>query len=496
MARRRVVEEPEASPNETVVPHDPVNEQVVIAAAMVDVDARTKLIKVGIKPDHFLEEKHSSAWAGIIECDQRNLDTDPATLQRILGDRLDVNYLVQLVEVRSDPISDANLDFAIEALFWDQARATAVRGPIASLVEAVKNPTSDPSRVRALAKHVGASFDGVGRRAFLRNPRELVHEHVGEMRKRMDGHATFPYGVQGIDVYEAGARNVRGDDVSDQARMLPGAAPGQVTVVTGVSGGGKSTLASGHMAIGLARQHRKVLIGAWEMGGGMTIELLACLSLGWSRSDLILGNFTEDNLLELEERAHQISKYVAFMENPFRRMRGERASNEKNLDLVQQHIEDSGAEVAIFDLWERCLENDDPGDEKRALFRQQAMAQETRTHHILLAQQRIKDIETRSDKRPTREGIKGSSAWVDVADTIIGVHRPALWKKMDDDVLEVFVLKQRYGSWPIGISLEWDPEFGSLGAGRSIPYEQPGEEGGEVDRALGMTRPKRGKRRG
>ena len=62
-----------------------------------------------------------------------------------------------------------------------------------------------------------------------------------------------------------------------------------------------------------------------------------------------------------------------------------------------------------------------------------------------------------------------------------GVHRPALWKSMDDNVLELDVLKQRYGKWPLAVEFDWDPEFGSLDKGRSIAYEKPGTEVSDSD---------------
>lgn len=500
MARRRLSEDegersaPGADP-EVVVPHDPVNEQVALAAALVDAGARAKLVKLVPTADYFLVEQHALAWTAVLECERRKLEPDLATLQRVAGPSLDVAYLAGLAELQPDAPGDANLQFAADALQWDRARARAVQGPISSLLQAVKDPTSAPERVIALARSVGGAFDNAHRSSHLRDPVQFVREHVAEMRRRLDGQAVYPYGVPGLDTYEEGAKDRDGNDVGGQPRMLPGAAPKMVTVVTGISGGGKSTLADGHFALGLARQRRKVLIGMWEMQG-MTLELLTALSLEWSRTDLIKGNFGHQELVEFEERAHALSQWVRFMDNPFGRHRGEKPSNERNLDVIQQHVEDSGCEVFIADLWERCLVRRNPEDVDLALFRQQSMAQETNTHHILLAQQRLKDIEQRADPRPTREGIKGTSAWIDIGDTIVGVHCPGIFKNIANDTLEAFIFKQRFGEWPIAVALDWNPEFGSLGAGRSIPYERVGEAGGDVDRGLGMVKPKRGKRRG
>ena len=87
-----------------------------------------------------------------------------------------------------------------------------------------------------------------------------------------------------------------------------------------------------------------------------------------------------------------------------------RRGNSSNLDTVQAYVADSGCDVFVADLFERCLSDTDPDEEKHALFRMQAMLDDLRVHGIFAAQQRLKDIEQRPDKRPTREGIKGSKS--------------------------------------------------------------------------------------
>jgi replicative DNA helicase len=464
-----------------VLHSDTANEQVVLAAALVDDTARKRLVKK-LRADHFFLPEHQAAWEALRELDRRKLKFDLATIQRMSGDRVDVRYLTQLTEVRGDTAPD-NLDWHVEMLEWDRARLTAARGPVASLLEALRDPKEEPARVRAIARQVAQAFDGHGTSA-IHEPRQLIAEQVAEVRKRAEGKAVFPYGVEGLDAYSSGRR-----------RLVPGAAPGQVTVISGMSGSGKSTFAA-NVTLGLARQKRRVCYGAWEMGGGMTLELLACISLGWSRSELIEGvNMTNERIVELEERMHAISKRVTFMRSPFRRNKNDKSSNAQQLDIVQENLADSGAEVFIADLWKRCLRDASPEAEEEALYRQQAMAEEMRIHCILLQQQRLKDIEQRPDKRPTREGIKGSAAWVEVADTILGVHRPALWKDIPDDKLEVLVLKQRYGKWPVAVGFEWDADGGRIWDGHEIAYDHPGEVS-ETNDAVNFARSvKGGKRR-
>lgn len=461
----------EAPASELVVQVDSVNEQVILAAALVDDALRKDLVR-RLAPECFLTPPHPSAWAALRELDRKNLAYDPAAIRRIAPD-VDVNYLASLEQARPDPPS--NIEWHVDALLWDKQRATASTGPVASLLEALRDQRAEPERVRALARHVGSSFDGQTGREMLHDTDVLVTQQIADVRQRVAGRALYPFGIRGLDKY----------DVADEhgqypPRLLPGAAPGGITIITGVPGGGKSTLAC-HIALGLGSQGRPVLYGAWEMQGGPTLELMACFILGWSRSKLQTGagpsgaSLTEEELGKLAATMRSVGKTVRFMKNPFRRSVGEKRSNEKNLDLVQNIIADSGCEVFIADLWRRCLVNSKPEEEEEALFRQQAMVEEMRVHAIIVHQQRFKDLEQRPDKRPTREGMKGSGAYVEVADTMIGVHRPSLFKRVDDNTLEVFILKQRYGKWPLGIEFDWNAEYGSIDGGRSIEYDQPGE---------------------
>jgi hypothetical protein len=254
-----------------------------------------------------------------------------------------------------------------------------------------------------------------------------------------------------------------------------------------VHNSGKTT-AAGRVTLGIAKQRRKVLYGAYEMGPGMTLELLACMSLGWSRSRLMKGQ-TQDpergnetmgarEQVALEERMNAIHPWVRFMRNAFRIKGGQKASNQRNLDIIQEHIADSGCEVFVADLWKRALVDTRPEAEEDALYQQQTMAEETRTHHILLQQQRLKDVETRPDKRPTREGVKGSAAWVEIADTMVGWHLPAMWKAIENNKVEAIILKQRYGVAPLAVEFDWSGEHGSITGGVSVEYKHAGGDAG------------------
>ncbi len=493
-----------AEASTVTLPYDSTNESALVAAAYLDEPLRISLL-TRLVADHFQQREHRELWQVFQEAMRRKLVLDLSLVEQLGSPELRA-YLAELVELR--PELPQNVPYHVGNVLWDHARIAAARGPIPAFIMALRDPKAEPERVRGLARAIGQSFDGYEDRKYLLEPEAMVRDQMKEIERRVSGQACFSYGIPGLDFY-LGVDFDGGNPEAKKRRMIPGPAPGQLTVVTGVSGGGKSTFTA-HMVLGIAfpgwhtgdfaTPGRKVLYGAWEMRGGMTCELIACISLGWSRTELMDPDghptspiHTVEGRAKLNARMDLIATRVRFLANPFRRRGGEKKSNERNLDIVQGYVADSGTEVFVADLWKRCLAHSDPEEEEEALIRQQAMVEEQNIHGILLQQQRLKDIEQRPDKRPTREGIKGTGAWVEVADTIIGVHRPALFKRVDDRTLEAFVLKQRYGKWPLGIEFGWEPDSGSLKGGKPIEYDRPGEQN-EIDNVAGLGGHMRGKR--
>lgn len=448
---------------EVVVPVDPTNEAIVLAAALVSEGTCAKLLGLIPRPSTFQAGEHRAIWSGLRELAARKLRFDLATLQQIGVEEQHVRYAGQLIEMRPDV--PPNLEHHVEALFWDERRSKATTGPVAALLDSLKNPREDPARVAQLANAVAEFFrGGVGGAPFLEDSDELANRQATEIERRCLGQAVYPFGIHGLDNFI--------DDTLDvpKRRLIPGAAPSMVTIVTALSGAGKSLLIA-HMVLGLARQERRVLFAPWEPGTGMSLELLALLSLGYSRTEFMSGLATAEQREIHRERMRAIGEYVKFFPNPFWRETNDKPSNARNLDLIQQHIVASGCDVFAADLFERCMVDDSPSEEKRALFRIQAMTDKLGIHSILAAQQRGKDVEMRPDKRPTREGVKGSGAWTEIADNMIGVHRPALWKSVPDNTLETIVLKQRYGVWPLAVEFDFDPTLGSIAGGRPVKYD-------------------------
>jgi replicative DNA helicase len=459
---------------------DPVNEIVVIAAALVDLPARARLVKA-LPPDSFFAKGHSEIWSVITELDRKALAYDPLTVHQISGGKIDTNYLDSIITQR--PEIPTNLDHHIEVMKWDRVRVDVIKGPLSSLVEAIREPRTDPETIKRGADQIVSTLKSSGTHRYLRDSSVLVREQMNSIRARRGGMGVFPFGIDGFDTYGPDEKLEDGTDVSNTWRVIPGAAPTKTTVITGVSGSGKTTVTA-NIALAQVNAGRRVLYGAWEQGAGMTLEMMAAHSLGISKKRLMTGQIRDDEEVAIEQEMDRIGAYAKFFEVPFGRKQGEKIVNDRALDVIAEYIVASRCEVAIFDLWRRALRQFDPDEEECALYRQQSIAEETKIHQILIHQQRFKDIEAREDKQPTREGLKGSGAWVEVPDTIIGVHRESLFKSVPSDKIRLILLKQRFGIWPLAVDLDFDADTGSMTNGRTANFAVRASEGGAMDQFL------------
>lgn len=481
------------------IPVDTVNEVVLIAAAIVllgsDWDAAARLFRV--PADSFYGKGHSEMWTALQEMHRQHLAYDPATVRQVSNGSADTDIMDAYVRER--PEVPPNLQHHVERVKWDRARVEVAIGSLTVFIESLKDPGAEPAAVRALAKQIGGSFDGFGDKRYLRDPQALVREHARELTERREGIAVYPYGIDALDFYGEGDTRVsRGEEesIAGQPRLVPGMYPRDMTLLTATSGGGKTTVAAGLMLAQYRRQ-RRVLYGAWEAGPGRTLELMAAISLGYPRSDLMTGKFTREEQTEIEEEMERIGEFVRFFDLPFGRKRGEREQNDRNLDLIQEHIADSGCDIFLADLFHMSIVEHGYGLESDALYRMKAITVEQRCHTVLLHQTNSKKADALDDQRPTRELLKGDGAWIEVSDTIIGCHIPGLSKAIPRDKIEFPILKQRYGVWPQLVECDFDPDYAIVGAGRTVPYSR-GENDGDGDLlGVNLTRKSRfgGKRK-
>lgn len=483
MKRRRYRKQPskpKADAATVRVPHDPVNEQVVIAAVIVDAGARRKYLRT-LQSELFHGNGHADVWTVLQTMERKGLHYDPATLKQLGGASVDVQYIEGLIEQR--PVVPPNLAHHVEMLRWDAARVSVAAGPLTNLLELIRDPQADPLALKGVVKRIESGLN-TGTNHSLRNPQQLLQEQREQIHERRKGTATYELGIPELDYYtkgEMGELSGKTVDMGGHPRLIPGTAPKNVTVVTGVSGSGKTT-ATARCVLGMANAGRRIAYGAYEQGSGMSLELLATMQLGFSRTVMKTGEFTDEQEAQLFQEMERISSVVKYDEIPYDNfVTRKKYPNERAMDRIAQSIIDSNCEVYVADLFRRALSETDPDEEERALYRMQQMAHDLHVHIILVQQQNLKQVEVTRSKLPRRNTIKGTGAWVEVPDQIIGWHLPALWKDVPDDTIYGLVLKQRDGKWPMMVEFDWNREYGSITNGRGVKVQFGDREEDEAD---------------
>lgn len=453
---------------------DSVNECAILGAALVDPVVRRHVVR-RLAPDLFLSPANNAVALALKACEDRALEPTPQALaahgrSEDWGGDDYVRVLVSAAAPRQ------NLRRHVENLEWDAARFRVLRGSHASLTDALCDSKASPEKVQSAARAVLSGLQGWAGRRYMREPKSLAKAYKAELAVRRTGSGFVPTGYDAID-----------------SHLTEGFAPRLMTLVVGLSGIGKSTFGI-NLALRQAIAGRRVLIAAWEVGSISALDVAVACKAGLSlwklkRADLL----TQDELEIAVKTAEWITSHVRFMDNPFfaKREPGsrERPSNERNFDLLEGYLAEAGCDVVVLDLFDRMLAERDPErDVAPALYRMHSLLEEYGCHGVLLAQLRLKDVEKRVDRRPTREGIKGTSAYVDVPDLIFGVHHPV----PQQGWIEVPCLKQRNGpeAWAVrcdyaperclvdgGFEVEYDPSESGAGALPATVFVEPGSGG-------------------
>jgi hypothetical protein len=313
----------------------------------------------------------------------------------------------------------------VEVLKWDVLRVNTAKGPLTSFLELIKDPKVDSTALRTAASNIVRSLSGAQNNS-LTPAASLIDSQLAEIDKRAL-QPTYEFGIGSIDYYGKNDTRLERDGtithLDGTPRLMPGTKPGYMTCVTGVSGSGKTPMAL-HSALHMSKKKgRRVTFGAYEVGSGMSLELMAAIDCGFSRTDLMQGRISADDRKMLRTSMEQIADYVTFDSIPFATawQPNQRGLNQRAMDRIAQSIIDSRCEVFIADLFRRTLKETRPEDEEAALAYMQSMAKDLNVHLIFLHQLNLKTLESSKSKIPTRDVLKGAGAWVEYPDTIEGL---------------------------------------------------------------------------
>lgn len=440
--------------------YDSTNERVVICAEIASREVRKKLVR-SISPEELLVPEHSAMQRALRLMEEHGLDYDGQVFRRLIADEgvpVDEGYIASIEQGAGVP---TNLEWHVETLRWDATRARVVRGSMPELVRVLKDPKASPdmltNSIRALLRAVEGGAQG---RRFARRPDELNRSYKADMAARKVAGNFYSFGYPAID-----------------QMLIEGSMPKRTSMFVGMSGSGKSTFVSS-LLVKLAELGRRVLCGCWEMGTESTLDLMVAQMCRLPIESVVQGTLTPDEMADVNAAIDWLTTNIKFMDNAFFNIeQGKgRADNNRSLDVLEGYIAESGCDVGAFDLWERCLVDLSYEGMTKALYRQQDMHARYNIHGMIVHQVRGKDVEGRPDKRPTRDSVKGTGAFVEVADLLFGFHREAMFKSgVPDDSIECICLKQRKGRAFWATRHDWDGSMGLITGGEEIPYN-PGLE--------------------
>lgn len=482
----RSFEEP-SLPGRIDVALDQGSQIQALAFALEDSKARARLIALGVDGDSFTISEYYELWKIVEYGHEKGVELDQGTVAALVEDP----NLVGLAQgIRAHRPPDGNLLDVVERLRWNAGVKLAAESvpPFAELLRKRSRPEETLKAARAIVQ----ALDGArpyGRRHA--SNAEAVARRLDVIKLRRISKKRYPFGLEGFDVDEG-----EPEGSTKRYRTTVGTAPGKVTVLTGLSGNGKSTVLA-NVVLAQVETGRRVLYGAWEDDQEDVLELLGAIRAGVNLTRLTVGELDEEEEELMGLAMKEVGESVVFMPNPLEKVRKLRYRNDEALDLIHSYAEESSADFAVFDLWARAFSFGAEQEEAEALYRQQAIAKATSCHCLLVQQQLLKSVEKREDARPTREGIKGSGEWTGIADTILGVYRQDLYKNVPAGKLEVTILKQRRGRWPLNVEFDFDPEYGRLSNGHAVAYESPGTKPenskNDLNRAISSRKNRKGK---
>lgn len=459
--------------DEAARPFDPTSEQVVLAAALRDASALDDLLS-RIVPDDCYGDRHRIVWSVLRELRRRGLSYDGPTFSRVASE-LDFSPREwggeqYLRDVEASYPDGANVDWHLKRMRAEARLRSAADGPGEDLLAEMRRPGADPSRVSSLAREVlskaGSAGSAAAGSALAVSGAPAAERYQERLRARIAGRIdNIPVGLKELD-----------------RELTWGWHPGHVTVLTGRPSNGKSSVAYNfakwwvdrHLR-GEADDPRPALFMPLEMGTDAAQDALVARAAGVDVSRLV----KEPGKLSMDEQIRVASALDRYVASPWLEWFDEPGAQ---LDRVEEVLL-SAAEpdgrggrrtrygLVFWDLFDNSLPDLKPDTITSSLKRAQAMARDLGTHLCLLAQIK-RGVEKRGDKRPTREDLKGSGGWEEVADQILGVHRERVYDPdLEEDNIEVGTLKQRLGAFGTWLTYSYDAPRFTVGAFRESSRE-------------------------
>ena len=411
------------------MPHDFEAEQAVLATCMLDPEAVDEAAEVVGEGDWY-SPRHGHIWEAILRVHRDGRVADTVTLRDALsgagklkaagGDE----YLIEL----GGRLREPNLRSHAE-IVRDKALLRRLVGVCGDVYARGMQPIDD---VRAFIDEAEASVFRAAESRHAAGGPVHVRDVLIERVKSLQEASQAPDGLQGLPT---------GFPKLDD--MLCGLKPGELILVAGRPGMGKSAMAGG--LVGLACEHESpALVFSLEMPRAQWIDRMLA---GWSGVDagrLRTARLTGDDWSDLQKTAASLAKWPLFIDDEpgvslmAMRSRARRIRNKHGLSVMV---------IDYLQLARSGGKHDSREQEVAEISRGlKGLAKELEIPIIALAQLN-RSCEARGDKRPTIADLRESGQLEQDADVIMFLYRDEVYNRKSEDagLAEIIVGKQRSG---------------------------------------------------
>lgn len=446
-------------------PFDPISEQIVVGAAL---RGDTGILSTFTVDDCYAQ-RHRIILSVLKEMTRVGLSYDVPTFVRLAGD-MDYapadygkdSYLRDLVEAIPE---SANLEYHVDAARREARLRRVADEEAEGLLEELRRPSADVSVVRARVRRISSvvgSLDGAASTMGIVDGEEAYSEYMNILRLRQSGSPDFvPTGLPELD-----------------SKLTYGWAPEKVTVFASRPSNGKSATSynflkwwADRMIRGESQDPRPALALALEMG---RISAQDGLIARAAKVDVMKIVKTPE-ALTIGEKAAIAQAAQTYLRSPWIHWYDKPASDVDRIEEVLASREEvyTGSDgkqstrtaygLVVWDLFDKSITDQNNATIAQALNKAQTIAKKYHTHLLLLAQIK-RGVEKRGDKRPTREDVKGSGGWEEVADQIITAHREKVYDpEAEEDLYEMGILKQRLGPFGQWMTFEYEAPYFYIG---------------------------------
>lgn len=438
---------------------DRANEAAVIVAALRQPRLAVTLQR-RIRPDVFLDGQHVIVWQAlhkVLVKDKRRADL--ASIARAIslfgGDQETVDYVRDLMN-EGGRIGDWREN--VDALLFDSLRWKLDRDLIPDLVDLVRSSDTSPAGLRAMARRlveITSSRHGSNVIETIR----VKQDFRRDLAERCENPGVFGLGHAGFD-----------------AGLGEGFKPKRTTILAGLSSAGKTAVAL-NWAMMLSLVGRRVAYCCYEIDHVAAMNIIISSHTGIDYARICTGGVSvEENQLILEA-ADVWADRIRFVDNPFLNplTKGEKRTNQDNVNIILADVVDSGADVVFYDLFDRSYVSERPSDVKGALKAIQQGHKEIDVHGVMIHQINLKDVERRKNKRPTRDALEGIGVYVQICDQLFLLHRPGMWIPGYENQMFVICDKQKVGAWPWTSRWTWEGNIQRLSSPVLVTDEDDGD---------------------